>query len=671
MASVSLLAFAALITALIIKSSISFARNLRKAKASGITYVIVPVYLYHRFWLVTHKIWLIGLRKLPASWTHSWIHFVDPDWTWSHRYEPFHRLGTDTILTVSPGGCVMWTVDPSVISQIASRRNDFPKPTALYTSLDVYGKNIITTEGEQWRLHRKITSPPFAEKNNVLVWQETVYQAQKMLVSWLGEDGGGNRTVHRLMDDTLRLSLYIISKAGFGVRLQWPETGEERETRLEPSKENLNDPIKIRNEGYSETHTMSYMYSLYVVLEHIIIVMLVPHWILKNSPFKVMRRAHEAYVEWGKYMKEMVVTKKAEINSGKESADLLSALVHGAGLSDDIQTQTGASKHGVYGSPNSSLSQGFTEKGVLGNAFAFILAGHETTGNSMHFVLISLALKLQSQRHLQRDIESVLGNRPPEEWSYDHDLPKLFGGMTGAVLHEQLRLVPPVTNIPKTVLGEDQRLLIDGEKVTVPAQTSIGLISTGAHRNPKYWPHGPPSDAGNPWHPICNLDNDLEEFRPERWLPDENGKYTGVDVEGTKISGPSITDANPPDSTIQTAEEDVPYSSLFHPPRGAYIPFSDGHRSCLGRRFGQIEILAVLAVIFSRHSVELAVDDFATDEEVDRMTMAERKQVWDKAAHRATDLLNNSLTQIITLKMSNHHVPLRFVKKGEERFNFS
>lgn len=174
----------------------------------------------------------------------------------------------------------MWTVDPSVISQIASRRSDFPKPTALYTSLDVYGKNIITTEGEQWRIHRKITSPPFAEKNNVLVWQETLYQAQEMLGSWMGKEGEGNRTVHRLMDDTLRLSLYIISKAGFGVRLQWPNAGEEQMRQPDQAAGDPNDPSKIRNEGHSETHTMSYTYSLHVVLEHIIPVMLVPHWIL-------------------------------------------------------------------------------------------------------------------------------------------------------------------------------------------------------------------------------------------------------------------------------------------------------------------------------------------------------------------------------------------------------
>ena len=50
--------------------------------------------------------------------------------------------------------------------------------------LDVYGKNVVTTEGSSWRLHRKITSRPFSEKNNQLVHDESVRQATQMMASW-------------------------------------------------------------------------------------------------------------------------------------------------------------------------------------------------------------------------------------------------------------------------------------------------------------------------------------------------------------------------------------------------------------------------------------------------------------------------------------------------------
>ena len=50
--------------------------------------------------------------------------------------------------------------------------------------LDVYGRNVVTTEGQEWRLHRKVTSRPFSEKNNQLVHEETVRQTEQMMQAW-------------------------------------------------------------------------------------------------------------------------------------------------------------------------------------------------------------------------------------------------------------------------------------------------------------------------------------------------------------------------------------------------------------------------------------------------------------------------------------------------------
>ena len=65
----------------------------------------------------------------------------------------------------------MWTADADVIAEmVGTRRNDFPKPSHFYRSVNIYGKNVVSSEGALWRQHRRITSPPFTEKNNHLVW---------------------------------------------------------------------------------------------------------------------------------------------------------------------------------------------------------------------------------------------------------------------------------------------------------------------------------------------------------------------------------------------------------------------------------------------------------------------------------------------------------------------
>jgi len=258
-----------------------FARNLAAAKASNLTYVIVPVYLFQRFWLVTHRAWLLLLYKLPSKWTDPWLDLLNPEWAWKHLHAPFKKIGTDIFLTVSPGGNMLWCANASAITQITTRRNDFPKPIEIYGSVDLFGKNVVSTEGGVWRQHRKITSPPFTEKNNHLVWAESLHQAQSMVESWVGIDGARNKTIGKVADDTMRLSLHVISRAGFGVRLLWPgieDTTAKTDKRAEVPGAGQQTSIDV-----PVGHTMSYTDALGSLLHNILWVMLLPRWLLGGS----------------------------------------------------------------------------------------------------------------------------------------------------------------------------------------------------------------------------------------------------------------------------------------------------------------------------------------------------------------------------------------------------
>lgn len=379
-------------------------------------------------------------------------------------------------------------------------------------------------------------------------------------------------------------------------------------------------------------------------------------------PFKRVKDAYVSYVEWGKYMNEIFQTKKAEVISGdgKEQGgmDLMGALVKGGGFKAETKdTSLSLEK----GQPS---AQALTDDDILGNAFVFILAGHETTANAIHFALIYLATKVASQRHLQNDLDRVLEGRPVSEWDYERDIPNLSNGMAGAVMNETLRLVPPVNIIPKSVTkNQDQSLIIGGKKCVAPAGCYISLNTVAVHRNPKYWPTSSPLDPAHPLHPTSNTDNDLEEFRPERWLLDAGPS------QSTGESLPSVKNHNTETSDLDFNAAPDTSSSLFHPAKGAYIPFSEGYRACLGRRFAQVEVLTVLAVIFSQYSVELAVDQWATDEEVGKMTVEERREVWNKARREVERLMRDGMASIFTMQLRRGKVPVRFVKRGGEIFD--
>jgi cytochrome P450 len=178
-------------------------------------------------------------------------------------------MGSDIFLVCSPGKTAVFVAHPEAITQITTRRNDFPKPIEMYGSVDLYGKNVVSTEGSIWRHHRKIISPPFTEKNNHLVWQESLHQTRSMMCALVGQESANNGKVDDIAAATMRFSLHVISRAGFGERLLWPHE----------------EMVKNGKAGrVPDGHTMTYKDALSTLLENIISVMLLPRWFLGQYP---------------------------------------------------------------------------------------------------------------------------------------------------------------------------------------------------------------------------------------------------------------------------------------------------------------------------------------------------------------------------------------------------
>jgi len=91
----------------------------------------------------------------------------------------------------------------------------------------MFGLNMITQEGAEWKRHRAIVKSAFNETNNAFVWEETV----RIVNEWLIEldkaaslsDSEGLPTNVDLCHDFTRVTLLVIASAGFGKRSTWTE----------------------------------------------------------------------------------------------------------------------------------------------------------------------------------------------------------------------------------------------------------------------------------------------------------------------------------------------------------------------------------------------------------------------------------------------------------------
>lgn len=209
------------------------------------------------------------IQLFPEAWWAAWLDPITPDFSYRTRHTSFARLG-DAFIIVSPGMMYLMVANAEAITQITTRREHFPKYTDMYSVLDQFGENILTTEGSVWRMHRRITSPSFNERNAAFVFHESIRQAQGMVDTW--KSGGGD-DIDSLESDTMRLALNIIGYVGFGLRLLWP--GETQPAGTDPKL------IKYGSLEAPTGYTLSFVNAMAHLLENIFLLLLVPRWLLR------------------------------------------------------------------------------------------------------------------------------------------------------------------------------------------------------------------------------------------------------------------------------------------------------------------------------------------------------------------------------------------------------
>lgn len=138
----------------------------------------------------------------------------------------------------------------------------------------------------------------------------------------------------------------------------------------------------------------------------------------------------------------------------------------------------------------------------------------------------------------------------------------------------------------------------------IPANTEVNINIRSLSTDPGLW------------------GSDSLIWRPERWIMSPRSQSSDSDEE-----------------------------SLVEQQAGVFVPWAEGPRNCPGKKFAQVEFVAVMAILFRKHRVRPVLEEGETPEDG-------RKRVMQMA--------NDSALTAITLQMRNpKKVSLEWFRKDE------
>ncbi|KAG9664695.1 putative cytochrome P450, partial [Aureobasidium melanogenum] len=219
-----------------------------------------------------------------------------------------------------------------------------------------------------------------------------------------------------------------------------------------------------------------------------------------------------------------------------------------ANLLSALVSANEAAKSEVGDKPVQGRPKYLTEEELWSNLFVFNLAGFETTASALSFALPYIAAYPETQQWMMEEVDQSY----TQDSDYTETFPKLMRCL--AWMHEVMRLASPAPLLARTPTSSQTLPVITSEgenEVVVRPGMQVAWHLYGGHLSPRWG-------------------SDALEFKPQRFI-----------VKNTN----------------GTESLEVPDGVLF-------FPWTGGPRICPGKKFSQVEFVAMVANILSRYRVE-------------------------------------------------------------------
>ncbi|MDB5294312.1 MAG: Unspecific monooxygenase [Phycisphaerales bacterium] len=333
-----------------------------------------------------------------------------------------------------PGRRVLLFSRPDLIEQVlVAQAANFVKHFGLRMYRPILGDGLVTSEGGFWRRQRKLAAPAFHPGRLAAYAPDMTAAAGRMVDGWASAAAaaGGGPVVRDVHDDLMRLTLDIACKTLFGA-------------------DACPDPHAVGAAMESALRAIDARFARLLP---------VPDWLPTPANLRLRRavRALDSVVGG------IIARRRAAATGAAPAHDLLSVLLR-------ARDEDGSA---------------MTDQQLLDEARTIFLAGHETTALALTYALYLLADHPDAQGTLRRELDGVLGGRPPTH----ADLPRL--PYARQVVGEAMRLYPPAD-----VLGREAVADCTVCGVPVPRGTTVFMSQWAVHRDPRYFPEPEAFDPG-------------------------------------------------------------------------------------------------------------------------------------------------------------------------------
>lgn len=339
--------------------------------------------------------------------------------------------------------------NPDLITEVLKDRLLFVKAEDIRTLRGLLGNGLISSEGDFWQRQRRLIQPVFHQHRIDSYAAIMTDYTERMLQSWRE---GEMRDVH---DQMMRLTLNIVMKTIFNQDVTDDEAScvaralDEAMTWFDQQMGVESSPSELSNRSLTVATRLLQSLGL-------------SHSSVSNSD----RRYQKAIALLDETIYAIIRHRRS---SGVEGEDLLGMLMQ-------VQDADDGSR--------------MSDKQLRDEVATLMLAGHETTANTLSWTWMLLANSPQVRAKLTAELKTVLQGHPPTI----SDLPQLT--YTHMVIKEAMRLYPPVTDVSREATQDCE---IGG--YFIPKGTRLIASQWVMHRDPRYF--------SNP-----------ETFYPERWADD-------------------------------------------------------------------------------------------------------------------------------------------------------